>query len=370
MTGVAQQTGTIRSNDLLAGQAAIASLRIALAGTKNSIKAGPGTLLAPFAGSGAARLKAGPKGCAKTSDGDDQCVQSAPAAATPVVFVDLMACLLPKIAGAPATVSTNAGDAVGVPGVQTKKVTSISHKAEVGPAVAKAVEDVGAAKMGMDVKVIPAKLELPVEAPVPSASNVPMLGGAPISPLHTAPVVGVKASSADVTLPSTASVHEPRTESHMQGDSKVLAATPGVLEVGVSGGTHGWLRVRAEIGNEGVITASLVTSSASAAEVLHKELPSISAFLASEQVGISSVVVHAAESSAGAQDAAMSLGAGASGQQSQREHRQGQAVAPEVESLLSNFDLPLAGTRQRWGGTGIPLASLVQDGGGWLSVRV
>lgn len=71
---------------------------------------------------------------------------------------------------------------------------------------------------------------------------------------------------------------------------ETLVATPTVLEVGVGNTTHGWLRVRAETGQGGGVTAMLVASP-QLAEKLHRELPSLSAFLSREQVGITSLEV-------------------------------------------------------------------------------
>ncbi len=46
-----------------------------------------------------------------------------------------------------------------------------------------------------------------------------------------------------------AAVAEPVPAADWPGEAKTLSATPQVLEVGVASGTHGWLRVRAELGH-------------------------------------------------------------------------------------------------------------------------
>ena len=70
---------------------------------------------------------------------------------------------------------------------------------------------------------------------------------------HAAEAAGTSATSSDL------------------GDAKTLRATSNVLEVGLTGGPHGWLRVRAELGHTGEVTASLVASNPSAATSLKKE---------------------------------------------------------------------------------------------------
>jgi hypothetical protein len=82
---------------------------------------------------------------------------------------------------------------------------------------------------------------------------------------------------------------------------RTLTATPTTLEVGVANGTHGWLKVRAELTSSGVVNASLSSASSTGQEMLHRELPSLTAYLQEERVGVSSVVLHAstAESATG-----------------------------------------------------------------------
>ena len=87
-------------------------------------------------------------------------------------------------------------------------------------------------------------------------------------------------------------------------EARVFEASTNALEVGVASGTHGWLRVRAELDTDGAVVAQVVAGSAGAAAALHKELPAISAYLAHEQVGVSSLVVNAADRGAGTQDPA------------------------------------------------------------------
>ena len=151
---------------------------------------------------------------------------------------------------------------------------------------------------------------------------------------------------------------------------KTLAATPNLLEVGIDGGTHGWLRVRAELGQTGEVTASMVATSAGQADTLRRELPAISTYLAGESVGVSSLVVNAMGAAAGAQDAAMSLGAGAQGGGADGRAQQG--------SLGAQGGEPGGGARGgtggaaglEFGGAELPAAVYANGSGSWLSVRV
>lgn len=73
---------------------------------------------------------------------------------------------------------------------------------------------------------------------------------------------------------------------------QMLQATPNMLEVGVASGTHGWLKIRAEMSGGGVVNASLSPASSSAQDMLHRELPSLTAYLQSEHVAVHTVVVQ------------------------------------------------------------------------------
>lgn len=72
---------------------------------------------------------------------------------------------------------------------------------------------------------------------------------------------------------------------------QVVAATPSQLDVGVFDGTHGWLRIHAELGTGGSVSASL-TASTAAYESLRAALPELANYLQSEAVTVSKVAVH------------------------------------------------------------------------------
>ena len=159
-------------------------------------------------------------------------------------------------------------------------------------------------------------------------------------------------------------------------EARVLEASTGVLEVGVASGTHGWLRVRAELGEGGGVEAQVVAASAVAAEGFHKELPAIASYLAHEQIGVSSLVVHAAGRGAEAQDASsgsatgFGQGQGAASGQANQQGRTGlgaQDIATATAlGLGEGANLVLeAGPLQ------LPLGMHGNGmNGGWLSVRV
>ena len=141
-----------------------------------------------------------------------------------------------------------------------------------------------------------------------------------------------------------------------------LEAMPHALEVGLSAGAHGWLRVRAEMATDGEVSAQVIAGSAAAAAGLHKELPALTAFLADEKVGLTSLVVTAAERSSGTADAAMGSNAQGQERDAQSQARQGkvsawdESVAHGDEEVL----LPLAGMHAGLAGR--------SGNGGWLSV--
>jgi len=68
-----------------------------------------------------------------------------------------------------------------------------------------------------------------------------------------------------------------------------------VLEVGLPGGTQGWLKIRAEVGEGGTVQASLSAATPAGREALSKDLPAMTSFLQSEGLpGVNLQMAHAA----------------------------------------------------------------------------
>ncbi len=161
-------------------------------------------------------------------------------------------------------------------------------------------------------------------------------------------------------------------------DVKTLAATPSVLEVGIESGTHGWLRVRAEMGQTGEVTASMVAVSAGQADGLRRELPAMGSYLAGESVAVSALVVNAAGKSSEAMDAAMTSGGSAQqgGQLGGQRGGEDRASRPESGNEIGN-GLWMPGVSESGamlsgmaGAASIPAAIYANGSGSWLSVRV
>jgi hypothetical protein len=104
------------------------------------------------------------------------------------------------------------------------------------------------------------------------------------APTHTSPL-----PQTDATAPHPAAGLIP-------GEHGTVTGTPTALEVGVPGGSHGWLTVRAELGRDGSVHASMSSNSAAGTVALQREVPQLTSYLHQEQVRVSSVVVHATQS--------------------------------------------------------------------------
>jgi hypothetical protein len=155
----------------------------------------------------------------------------------------------------------------------------------------------------------------------------------------------------------------------MDGMPRMLTATPTMLEVGIQNGTHGWLKVRAEMADGGVVNASVSTASPAGQEMLHRELPALTAYLQDEKVAVNAVVIHAASVTGG--DARSSAGMGAaSGQTSQRNDGGGEQHPDIRKTALNGPDK--GGMENSVHGVdengSLPLAAYA-IGGAWLSVR-
>jgi hypothetical protein len=149
----------------------------------------------------------------------------------------------------------------------------------------------------------------------------------------------------------------------------MLTATPTSLEIGVQNGTHGWLKVRAEMTEGGVVTATVSAASSAGQEMLHRELPALTAYLQEEKVAVNALIVHAP--SAGGSDPRSSSGmSGAGGQTPQRNNEGGEQHRNVGKTTLVGSDEPMT----YWNSLGLaedgslPLAAYA-SGGSWLSVR-
>jgi len=149
----------------------------------------------------------------------------------------------------------------------------------------------------------------------------------------------------------------------------MLAATPTSLEVGIQNGTHGWLKVRAEMTDGGVVNASVSAASSAGQEMLHRELPAITAYLQEEKVAVNAVIVHAP--SAAGTDARSSSGTdGAGGQTPQRSNEGEQQHQSLRKTTLNGSEetIPYRSLQGVVEDGSLPLAAYV-NGGSWLSVR-
>jgi len=173
------------------------------------------------------------------------------------------------------------------------------------------------------------------------------------------------------------------TPDEQPGDPRTLAATATSLEVGISSGTHGWLRIRAELDQSGTVTAAVVASSAASAENLTKHLPAMSEYLAQETTKIGSIVVHASSHSGAAADSSHSSAAwsglpnSAAGQRDSRQSDSEKGFSADSERRAraerNTEDTPfdLQPIRAAWPGLmpGLPPRQL-GTGTHWVSVRV
>jgi len=155
----------------------------------------------------------------------------------------------------------------------------------------------------------------------------------------------------------------------MDGAPRMLAATPTSLEVGIQNGTHGWLKVRAEMTDGGVVNASVSAASSAGQEMLHRELPALTAYLQEEKVAVNAVIVHAP--SAAGMDARSSSGTDGAGGQTPQRSNEGEQQHQSLRKTILNGSDETVSYRSSHGVVedgSLPLAAYV-SGGNWLSVR-
>ena len=152
---------------------------------------------------------------------------------------------------------------------------------------------------------------------------------------------------------------------------KTLMATPTSLEIGVVNGTHGWLKIRADMTDGGVVNASLSTTTSSGQEMLHRELPSLTAYLQNERVAVNTVVVQPSMTPGaelrGFEGGMAGDGRGPAPQSGSQggESRQGAADSGPVQIEREGFYSGMSGVGRD---ELLPLASRT-GGGNWLNVR-
>jgi hypothetical protein len=163
--------------------------------------------------------------------------------------------------------------------------------------------------------------------------------------------------------------NQPGVVASMNEAPRMLTATPTALEVGIQNGTHGWLSVRAEMADGGVVNASVSATSAAGQEMLHRELPALTAYLQEEKVAVNAIVVHTTP--AVAPEGRNSAGTDGAGGQAQQRGNEGGDQQQSVRKQILN---DTGGTMTYPGLQGIDEDGLVslatyESGGSWLSVR-
>ena len=162
----------------------------------------------------------------------------------------------------------------------------------------------------------------------------------------------------------------------IEATPRLLAATPTSLEVGIPNGTHGWLRVRAEIGEGGGVNASVSAASPAGQELLHRELPALTAYLQQEKVAVSAIVVHTpaaadVRGTSGYSGSSAYSGTGNTGAETSQRSSEGgeQGRYADGKAPANGTDAIVSPVLQGVGEDGsLPLGPYAV-GGGWLSVR-
>lgn len=152
---------------------------------------------------------------------------------------------------------------------------------------------------------------------------------------------------------------------------RTLLATPTALEVGVSNGTQGWLKIRAEMTDGGVVNASLSSATSAGQEMLHRELPALTAYLQDERVAVNTVVIPASATAGTESRFAGEMDGHGSGEPQQSgDRRGGNERQGPIHGIADRGDE--ISTGMGWEGAGhegLLSAGRYAGGGSWLNVR-
>lgn len=157
-------------------------------------------------------------------------------------------------------------------------------------------------------------------------------------------------------LPNTASAH------HGQADWSVQtyeAPSKDKLEIGIAGGSWGWLKVRAQLSSTGDVHAVLRGSTGAAEASLRAQTSDLQSFLSQQQVSVSSVRIDSATSASWNSASSNESSAGSQGDRQQSRDERRQLQQAEASPLLQPFKLQ---------GDGVPAALLTAGAGTWLNV--
>ena len=295
-----------------------------------------------------------------------------------------------------------AGKPVTAPKAGGKPSLSTDAPQQTGPVSQTAMQSTGSASPA-DGKAMP---HAPVAALIATAA--PSVDGTspvitPVAMAHTPVAVTALSTptgpalatvgTAGTTLTTTTADAIPHT---------TLSSTPTTLEVGVSSGTHGWLKIRAELNASGTVDASLTGTNAAATGRLHNDLPALSSFLQDEKVAVGSLNISAPSATASALHAVVAStleptssftrsaaeGVGATGTAVASDAGTSGGRAPQQQASESSPAVPVAredeGAARATGATVSGLYGEVNDmvgssgalsesgydGGSWLNVRV
>ncbi len=152
---------------------------------------------------------------------------------------------------------------------------------------------------------------------------------------------------------------------------RTLLATPTALEVGLANGTQGWLKIRAEMTDGGVVTASLSSATSAGQEMLHRELPALTAYLQEERVAVNTVVVPANAAAGTEPRFTGGMNGEGSGQAQQGSHHGGGDTRQELISGTSDRadEIPTYMGLNGVGDDGLLSGGTYAGGGSWLNVR-
>jgi hypothetical protein len=155
----------------------------------------------------------------------------------------------------------------------------------------------------------------------------------------------------------------------MDGMPQMLTARPTALEVGIQNGTHGWLKVRAEMADGGVVNASVSAVSSAGQEMLHRELPALTAYLQEEKVVVNAIIVHG-PLPAGAESRSSTGMDGAGGQTPQRSNEEAEQQQNVRKAISHGSDEAMTYQSLHGVDEDGSLSLVTYAGGGsWLSVR-
>ncbi len=186
-------------------------------------------------------------------------------------------------------------------------------------------------------------------------------------PTILAPMAPIRHKTSPLVTSQTSQMPRPTIyEDRLVVQQKVLKTTPSLVELEIVTGSHGRLRLHAELAGDGKVNAALSSDSRSGEQILHDGLSSLTAFLKNDNVRLE--LSHIYDKSPGRNEVATDVAGNNSSNHEHNKKEPNQYEMNDVESFQNQGEVEGDVLSREAIGWALPLQHAT--GGNWLSIIV